>query len=219
MSRQKRYISTPIYYVNDRPHIGHVYTTTICDVWARAMRFLGHDVFFLTGTDEHGVKVEKSATERGIDPQALADENAAEFQRVLGRFALTNDDFIRTTDDHHERQVQGFVKRLLEKDAVYLGEFEGWYDEGQGGVLHRDQGQGARVHIAHFRPAARPRQGAELLLSPERLPGADGDPLHRERRLRPSRGPPQRNARPPARGAAGRADEPHELHLGHPHAG
>ncbi|HAC08833.1 MAG TPA: methionine--tRNA ligase, partial [Phycisphaerales bacterium] len=89
------YITTPIYYVNDRPHIGHAYTTTLCDVWARAMRFAGRDVFFLTGTDEHGVKVEKSAEARGISPQALADENAAEFRKVMGMFDLTNDDFIR----------------------------------------------------------------------------------------------------------------------------
>ena len=125
------YITTPIYYVNDKPHIGHAYTTTICDVWARAMRFGGHDVFFLTGTDEHGVKVEKSARERGIEPQALADENAAEFQKVMSLFNLSNDDFIRTTEPRHEEQVRAFVKRLHEQGDIYLGEFEGWYDEGQ----------------------------------------------------------------------------------------
>src|SRR5690606_31183246 len=111
---QQQYITTPIYYVNDRPHIGHVYTTTVCDVYARFMRFAGNDVFFLTGTDEHGLKVEKSAQARGISPQQLADENAAEFQRVLSMFSLTNNDFIRTTNPNHERQVQLFVKRLLD---------------------------------------------------------------------------------------------------------
>jgi len=125
------YITTPIYYVNDKPHIGHVYTTTICDIWARYMRFAGRDVFFLTGTDEHGVKVEKSAQERGVSPQALADENAAEFQRVLDTFCLTNDDFIRTTQDRHVQQVQQYVQRLIESDDVYLSDYEGWYDEGQ----------------------------------------------------------------------------------------
>jgi methionine--tRNA ligase len=130
-SSNRRYITTPIYYVNDKPHIGHIYTTTVCDVYARFMRFSGHDVFFLTGTDEHGLKVEKSAQARGVSPQALADENAAEFQRVLSTFGLTNNDFIRTTQPHHERQVQTFVKQLLESGAVYLGQFEGWYDEGQ----------------------------------------------------------------------------------------
>ncbi|MFK7961877.1 MAG: methionine--tRNA ligase [Phycisphaerales bacterium] len=125
------YITTPIYYVNDRPHIGHVYTTTVCDVWARFMRRAGRDVMFLTGTDEHGVKVEKSAVERGVSPQQHADENAAEFRRVLGMFSLTNDAFIRTTEPAHEHQVQAFIRRLQDAGAIYLGEFEGWYDEGQ----------------------------------------------------------------------------------------
>ena len=124
-------ITTPIYYVNDRPHIGHAYTSTICDVWARAGRLVGREVFFLTGTDEHGSKVEKSATARGISPQALADENAAEFQRVLATFGLTNDDFIRTTQPRHVAQVQEFLRRLMATGDVYLGTFEGWYDEGQ----------------------------------------------------------------------------------------
>ena len=131
MSHSKRYITTPIYYVNDRPHIGHVYTTTICDVWARFQRLLGHDVFFLTGTDEHGQKVEQSAEARGMTPQALADENSAEFRRIMGMFNLTNDEFIRTTDTRHEQQVQALVKQLMDSGDVYLGTFEGWYDAGQ----------------------------------------------------------------------------------------
>lgn len=125
------YITTPIYYVNDRPHIGHSYTTTVCDVAARFHRFLGLDVFFLTGTDEHGIKVEKSAAERGVSPQALADENAAEFQRVLRMLDFTNDDFIRTTQRRHTLQVERFVQRLIASGDIYLGQYEGWYDEGQ----------------------------------------------------------------------------------------
>jgi len=125
------YITTPIYYVNDKPHIGHAYTTIVCDVYARFMRFAGRDVFFLTGTDEHGVKVEKSAREKGVDPQTLADTNAAEFESVLGMFGLTNDDFIRTTQKRHTDQVKQIVSRLIEQGDVYLGEYEGWYDEGQ----------------------------------------------------------------------------------------
>ncbi|MDA0803786.1 MAG: methionine--tRNA ligase [Planctomycetota bacterium] len=125
------FITTPIYYVNDRPHIGHAYTTIISDVWARASRLQGRSTFFLTGTDEHGAKVEKSATARGITPQALADENAAEFQRVLGTFGITCDDFIRTTQPRHIRQVQAFLKALAARGAVTLGTFQGWYDEGQ----------------------------------------------------------------------------------------
>ncbi len=127
----RTYITTPIYYVNDRPHIGHAYTTLVCDVYARFMRFSGHDVFFLTGTDEHGIKVEKAAAARGMTPQALADLNAAEYRRVMSMLGLEYDCFIRTTDPDHVRQAQHFIGRLLDAGAVYLGEFEGWYDEGQ----------------------------------------------------------------------------------------
>ncbi len=125
------YVTTPIYYVNDRPHIGHAYTTTLCDVYARFMRGAGEEVFFLTGTDEHGVKVEKSAREHEMTPQAWADQNAAEFQRILSIFDLTNDDFIRTTEARHVQGVQWFVGELMRRGDVYLGTFEGWYDEGQ----------------------------------------------------------------------------------------
>jgi len=125
------YITTPIYYVNDRPHIGHAYTTTLCDIAARFQRFAGRDVHFLTGTDEHGHKVEKSARDRGVSPQSLADANSAEFRKVLGLLNLTNDDFIRTTEKRHTTQVQAFVKRLIDSGDVYVGEYEGWYDEGQ----------------------------------------------------------------------------------------
>ena len=128
---ETRSITTPIYYVNAHPHIGHVYTSTVCDVYARFERFLGRDVFFLTGTDEHGQKVETSAREQGISPSELADRNSAVFRDVLDLFSISNDDFIRTTDAHHEQQVQFFVQRLIDRDAIYLGEFEGWYDKGQ----------------------------------------------------------------------------------------
>ena len=95
------------------------------------MRMIGHDVFFLTGTDEHGIKVEQSAHSRGISPQELADENAAEFRSLMEKFNLTNDDFIRTSDKAHTQQVQTFVSKLLQNGDVYIGTFEGWYDEGQ----------------------------------------------------------------------------------------
>jgi methionine--tRNA ligase len=95
------------------------------------MRQVQHDVFFLTGTDEHGVKVEQSAIEKGVAPQELADQNSAEFRSIMGKFELSNDDFIRTTDPQHTTQVQSFVSTLLTRGDVYLGTFEGWYDEGQ----------------------------------------------------------------------------------------
>ena len=143
MSNTRRCITTPIYYVNDRPHIGHVYTTTICDIWARFERLLGRDVFFLTGTDEHGQKVEQSAAERGLPPLAFADEISAEFREAMDLFGLTNDEFIRTTDPLHEQQVQAFVARLMKSGDVYLGAFEGWYDAGQEEYLTETQAKEA----------------------------------------------------------------------------
>ncbi|MFN7020453.1 MAG: methionine--tRNA ligase [Phycisphaerales bacterium] len=125
------YITTPIYYVNDKPHIGHCYTTTVADAIARFHRLAGRDVFFLTGTDEHGQKVEKSAAAAGATPQQLADENAAVFERAMRLIGASNDDFIRTTQARHERQVQAAVSRLIASGDIYLGTFEGWYDEGQ----------------------------------------------------------------------------------------
>ncbi|MFU8829150.1 MAG: methionine--tRNA ligase, partial [Phycisphaerales bacterium] len=125
------YITTPIYYVNDRPHVGSCYTTIVADCIARFMRLAGRDVFFLTGTDEHGQKVEKSAAEKGKTPQQLADENAAHFRDAFGFIGSTHDDFIRTTEPRHEKQVQAALKVLIDSGDIYLGTFEGWYDEGQ----------------------------------------------------------------------------------------
>ncbi|MCX7886972.1 MAG: methionine--tRNA ligase [Verrucomicrobiae bacterium] len=127
----KFYITTPIYYVNDRPHIGHVYTTTIADIIARYHRLCGHDVFFLTGTDEHAAKVVDAATERGLSPQQWADQNAAAFQETFAKLAITNNDFIRTSQPRHKEKVQQYVTELLQTGDVYLGEYEGWYDAGQ----------------------------------------------------------------------------------------
>ena len=93
-------MTTPIYYVNDQPHIGHVYTSTVADAYARYRRARGEDVFFLTGTDEHGLKVEQSAEKRGIEPQALADENSQKFRDVMTAYDISFDEFIRTTDDY-----------------------------------------------------------------------------------------------------------------------
>lgn len=125
------YVTTPIYYVNDRPHIGHAYTSTVADVFARAARAAGREVLFLTGTDEHGLKVEQSAAKRGVTPQALADENSAAFRSVMEQLGVSFDVFLRTTSPDHTRQVQALVARLQAAGDVYLGTFEGWYDAGQ----------------------------------------------------------------------------------------
>jgi methionyl-tRNA synthetase len=125
------YVTTPIYYVNDAPHIGHAYTTIAADVLARYWRAQGRDVWFLTGTDEHGIKMVRAAEDRGVAPRVLADENVVHFQDLWKDLEISNDDFIRTTEGRHESRVQEFVRRLVERDEIYLGKYTGWYDEGQ----------------------------------------------------------------------------------------
>jgi methionyl-tRNA synthetase len=125
------YITTPIYYVNDRPHIGHVYSSTVADAVARFHRLRGDDTFFLTGTDEHAAKVVTAAAERGLGPQEWADRNAAAFQEAFARLGISNDDFIRTSEARHRERVTEYVRRLLDSGDVYLGDYEGWYDAGQ----------------------------------------------------------------------------------------
>ena len=121
------YITTPIYYVNGEPHLGHVYTTVAVDVLARHMRQRGEDVFFLTGTDEHGEPVELAAEREGITPQELADRNAARFQDLMPRINASNDFFIRTSDPRHKQRVQEVMQRIHDNGHVYAGTYEGWY--------------------------------------------------------------------------------------------
>jgi len=128
---QTYYVTTPIYYVNDSPHIGHSYTTIAADVLARYWRATGRDVRFLTGTDEHGIKIVKAAAQRGVHPRELADEVVVHFQELWKDLNISNDDFIRTTEPRHENRVQELIRRLVARDEIYLGKYEGWYDEGQ----------------------------------------------------------------------------------------
>lgn len=123
----KFYVTTPIYYVNGEPHIGHAYTTIVADAMARHYRQRGHDVYFLTGTDEHGLKVQRAAEEAGISPKKLADKNSASFMRLFDKLELTYDRFIRTTDDDHRDTVHAIVERMKARDDIYLDTYEGWY--------------------------------------------------------------------------------------------
>jgi methionyl-tRNA synthetase len=127
MGAEPYYVTTPIYYVNDVPHIGHAYTTLACDVLARFMRLDGRRVMFLTGTDEHGQKVEKAAEDLGIGAQELADRNSANFRDLAKHMAYTNDDFIRTTEPRHIEAVQHLWHILRERGEIYLGTYAGWY--------------------------------------------------------------------------------------------
>ena len=121
------YITTPIYYVNDVPHIGHAYTTVAADVLARFKRLEGYQVFFLTGTDEHGQKVEKAAQERGVDPKAHCDEMVKRFQSLWQRLGISNNDFIRTTEDRHKKVVQKILQDLYDRGEIYQDSYDGWY--------------------------------------------------------------------------------------------
>lgn len=121
------YLTTPIYYVNDVPHIGHAYTTLACDVLARFKRLDGFDVMFLTGTDEHGQKVEKAAEAAGVDPQSFTNQVSQNFRDLAGVMEFSNDDFIRTTEPRHRTSVQDLWRRLKDNGHIYLGSYAGWY--------------------------------------------------------------------------------------------
>ncbi|EEC11391.1 MULTISPECIES: methionine--tRNA ligase [spotted fever group] len=121
------YITTPIYYVNDVPHIGHAYTSVASDVIARFMRLRSFDVMFLTGTDEHGQKVEKAAINKNIDPQKFTDQTSESFRHLMTAMHISNDDFIRTTENRHKEAVAVFWQKLLDNGTIYEGFYEGWY--------------------------------------------------------------------------------------------
>ncbi len=127
MSEKNFYITSPIYYVNDVPHIGHAYTSIACDVKARFKRLEGFDVYFLTGCDEHGQKVEKSAINKGKSPQEFCDEVSQKFRELAQILQLSNDDFIRTTENRHKKCAQSFWQILEKNGYIYKDVYEGWY--------------------------------------------------------------------------------------------
>jgi len=123
----KFYVTTPIYYVNDKPHIGHAYTTILADVLSRGHRLLGQPVHFLTGTDEHGLKVQQAAQKNGVTPQQHCDRTVVRFQELWQKLGITHDDFIRTTEPRHERIVQAILQDLFDRGEIYASNYEGWY--------------------------------------------------------------------------------------------
>jgi methionyl-tRNA synthetase len=121
------YVTTPIYYVNDLPHIGHIYTTVVCDAIARYRRLRGDDVRFLTGTDEHGQKIEQAAREAGLAPIELADRVVARYHELWKRLGISHDDFVRTTEPRHRRGVEELIRRIEANGDLYVAKHEGWY--------------------------------------------------------------------------------------------
>ena len=121
------YLTTPIYYVNAEPHLGHAYTTVVGDAIVRTRRLLGDDVFFLTGTDEHGQKVERAAKAKDMTPQAFTDAISGSFKQLFEHLSISNDDFIRTTEPRHINAAQAIWRRVLERGFLYKAQYEGWY--------------------------------------------------------------------------------------------
>ena len=147
-SKPPYYVTTPIYYVNDVPHVGHAYCTLACDVLARFMRLDGHEVKFLTGTDEHGQKNEKAAELAGVSPQEHVDRVSQNFRNLARNMNYSNDDFIRTTEARHKRACQALWRRLVENDQIYLGSYSGWYavrDEAYYGEDELEEVDGRKV--------------------------------------------------------------------------
>ena len=124
------YITTPIYYVNASPHIGHAYTTIVADVLARYNRLIGCDTYFLTGTDEHGDKVMRAAQDRGVSPKEYADEISGQFRALWPELSITNDRFIRTTDPDHVKVVQDILQRVYDNGDIYFSSYGGLYCTG-----------------------------------------------------------------------------------------
>ena len=129
MSEQRSYyyVTTPIYYVNDKPHIGHAYTTILADVLARYHRLMGVPTWFLTGTDEHGQKVQRAAEANGISPQEQCDRTVVRFRELWERLEIQNDDFIRTTEERHKKVVRAVLQDLHDRGEIYKADYEGWY--------------------------------------------------------------------------------------------
>ena len=121
------YITTPIYYTNDIPHIGHAYTSIACDIIARYNKLLGNNVFFLTGTDEHGQKVEKAATKSNLKPKEFVDKLSVNFINLIPFLGCEIDDFIRTTEKRHIKACQELWRQLEKNNQIYLSNYEGWY--------------------------------------------------------------------------------------------
>ena len=127
MEKKRFYITTPIYYPSNKLHIGHAYTTTLCDVFARYKRLRGFECYFLTGADEHGQKIEKNAAAAGKTPQQFVDEIVEGFYKLWDLLEISNNDFIRTTQERHVKVVQNIFSKMLKNDDIYLGKYKGWY--------------------------------------------------------------------------------------------
>ena len=161
------YVTTPIYYVNDVPHLGHAYATVTADALARWHRLAGDEVFFLTGTDEHGDKIARAAEANGVSPQEWVDRTSARFVEAWTALNISNDDFIRTTEPRHHRAVQHFLQTIHDNGYTELGVYRGPVLRLLRGL--REGGRSGRRQLRHPSPARRIARGGELLLQAQRL--------------------------------------------------
>lgn len=148
MSAKSFYATTPIYYVNDEPHIGHSYTTVLGDVLARYHRLFGDDVYYLTGNDEHGTKVQQAAAARGVDEQTHCDEMSARFRERWKKLEITHNDFIRTTEQRHKRVVQEFLQRSFDNGDIYKSTYSGWYNVREEMFITEDEAEAQQDDVA-----------------------------------------------------------------------
>ena len=127
MEKKRFYITTPIYYPSGDPHIGHAYCTTLCDVFARYKRMRHFEVYFLTGTDEHGLKIEKNSAAKGLSPQEYVDGIVSTFKKLWTSLEISNDDFIRTTEERHIKVVQDVFSKMYKNNDIYLSFYQFYY--------------------------------------------------------------------------------------------
>ena len=139
MKHNNYYITTPIYYPSGQPHMGHAYSSIMADVFARFMRNDNHKVYFLTGTDEHGLKIQKAAQEAGLKPLIYCDKISKVFRDVTKRLNLSNDDFIRTTEKRHHNSVKDLWNRLIKSGDIYLSKYKGWYSVSDEAYYNEDE--------------------------------------------------------------------------------
>ena len=139
MNQNNFYITTPIYYPSGKPHMGHAYSSIITDVFVRFKRLDNHNVFFLTGTDEHGLKIQKAAKNNNLEPLEYCDQISKVFRDLSTKLNLSNDDFIRTTEDRHHKSVNELWNRLVKSGDIYLSKYKGWYSVSDEAYYNEDE--------------------------------------------------------------------------------
>ena len=206
------YLTTPIYYVNSTPHIGHAYTTIAADILVRHHRQRGEETFFLTGVDEHADKVARVAAEQGLEPKEYADQIVVAWQELPPRLNASIDFFIRTTDEGHKRFVQDFLQRIYDNGDVYQDVYAGLYCVGCEAFKNEDELVDGKCPDHGVEPGV--DRGEELVLPPLGLPGQVARALRRAARLRAAGLPLQRGAELHRRRPARLLDQPRERRRG-----